>query len=212
MKYGFYVSGNAGRVKLFLKEKFMIENIAFILIDNTDNQELADLCEKMKIPLCQYSYLQLGFKGKEQNQFISNKLLELLENTKSEYCFIFGGRILIGDLLLRYKNRLINFHPSILPAFKGKNAIDQALTANVLLLGNTAHFIDEQLDNGATIMQSIIPAQQFNGYDSVMDLQIPMLKQLILWLDNKRMTVKNGKIIIKNAKYNVDTFIPNLEI
>lgn len=212
MKFGFYVSGEAGRLKSFLKENFMIKSISFILIDNIDNKDLVALCEKLSVPIYQYSYSELGLKKKEQNKFISAKLLELLEQTSNGYCFVFGGRILEGDLLFKYENKLINFHPSLLPAYKGISAIDQALKNNALLLGNTAHFIDEQLDNGSMIMQSILPAQQFTGYDSVLNLQIPMIKQIIKWLDEDRMIIQNRKIIIKDGKYNIDTFIPNLEI
>jgi len=212
MKYGFYVSDNAGRLKLFLQETFDIENIAFVLIDNTNNTELALKCKQLDIPFYQYSYSELGLKYKAQNRFISAKLLELLELTKSDYCFVFGNRILEGDLMTRYKNKLINFHPSILPAFKGLNAIDQALENNALLLGNTAHFINEYVDSGIVIMQSIIPAQQFDGFDSVLNLQIPMLKQIINWLKAGRITVKNEKTIIENADFQKDTFFPNLEL
>ena len=212
MKYGFYVSKNAGRLKLFLQEKFEIENIAFVLIDNTDNTELALKCEQLKIPFYQYSYSELGLNHKEQNRFISDKLLELMVKTNSDYCFVFGGRILVGELLTRYKNRLINFHPSLLPAFKGKNAINQALDNHALLLGNTAHFIDEDVDSGSIIMQCIIPAQQYKKYTSVLDLQIPMLKQIITWLKARRISVQNDITTVVSACYQINTFIPNLEI
>jgi len=212
MKFGFYVSGNAERLKQYLRQRFEIERIAFVLIDSVDNKELALQCAAFEIPYHPYSYSELGLKYKEQNSFISAKLLELLEKTNSDYCFIFGGRILEGDLLRRYENRLINFHPSLLPSFKGVHAIDQALQNHALLLGNSAHFIDEKVDNGAVIMQSILPAQQFKNYNSVLDLQVPMLKQIIIWLKDNRITIHQGKIVVENAKYQVDTFIPNLEI
>jgi len=212
MKFGFYVSENAGRLKLFLQEKFETENIAFVLIDNTTNHDLALKCKQLTIPFYQYSYSELELKYKEQNRFISEKLMELMEITDSEYCFVFGGRILEGDLLTRYQNKLINFHPSLLPAFKGVNSIDQALDNNALLLGNSAHFIDKDVDNGNVIMQTVIPAQQFNGYGSVLDLQIPMLKQIIEWLKADRIILNNGKVTVQNACYKTDTFIPNLEI
>jgi len=212
MKFGFYVSDNAGRLKLFLQHKFEIESIAFVLIDNTGNQDLVQICEQLEIPFYQYSYSDLGLKFKEQNRFISAKLLELMEMKDADYCFVFGNRILEGDLMTRYQNRLINFHPSLLPAFKGVKSIDQALENNALLLGNSAHFIVESVDSGSVIMQSILPALQFNGYDSVLNLQVPMLMQLIKWLKTDRIILNNGRVEVKNASYKIDTFIPNLEI
>jgi hypothetical protein len=61
-------------------------------------------------------------------------------------------------------------------------------------------------------MQSLISIQQFKGYDSVMNLQIPMLKQILKWLIENRISIDNGILFIKNAKYEIDTFIPNLEV
>jgi len=212
MKFGFYVSDNAGRLKLFLQHKFEIESIAFVLIDNMDNHDLGQICEQLEIPFYPYSYSELGLKFKEQNRFISAKLMELMELKGAEYCFVFGNRILEGDLLTKYQNKLINFHPSLLPAFKGVKSIDQALENKALLLGNSAHFIEEKVDSGSVIMQSLLPALQFNGYDSVLDLQIPMLKQLIKWLKADRIILNNGRVEVKNASYKMDTFIPNLEI
>lgn len=212
IKYGFYVSNDASRLKKYLKyETINRNNISFVLIDAAGNIDLGQLCEQFNIPLYQYSYSELGLKGKERNQFISNKLLSLLERFKTDYCFVFGGKILIGNLLQIYKNKLINFHPSLLPAYAGLKAIDQALADNALLLGNTAHFINEELDSGKIIMQSIMPANNFSGYDSVLDLQIPMLKQIILWLENNRIIFEGDVSYIKDAKYSLDTFIPNLE-
>jgi phosphoribosylglycinamide formyltransferase-1 len=213
IKYGFYVSNNASRLKKYLKhETINRNNISFVLIDSIGNTELCQLCEYFKIPLYQYSYSELGLKDKERNHFISNELLCLLERFKTDYCFVFGGKILIGNLLQMYKNKLINFHPSLLPAYAGLKAIDQALADNALLLGNTAHFINEELDSGKIIMQSIMPANKFSGYDSVLDLQIPMLKQIVFWLENNRIIFEGDIFYIKDAKYSLDTFIPNLEI
>lgn len=213
MKYGFYVSGRAGRLKLYLKESSLnIDDIAFVLIDNKYNDDLRYLCQTHKIPYYEYSYKELNLVKKEQNNFISNKLFNLLTETKSEYCFVFGHRILQGELLDIYENRLVNFHPSVLPSYKGYNAIDQALNDNALILGNTAHFITSDLDGGAIIMQSIVSAHDFEGYDSILNMQILMLKQIVEWLKAKRLNIVAGKVEIEDAVYKLGSYIPNIEI
>jgi phosphoribosylglycinamide formyltransferase 1 len=115
-------------------------------------------------------------------------------------------------LLNKYNYRLINFHPSILPSYKGIAAIDQALGNNALLLGNTAHFVSEELDAGAIIMQSIMPAAEFTDYDQVLNMQIPMLNQLVNWFAENRIEVTGNKVTVKGASYKLDSFIPNIEI
>ena len=65
---------------------------------------------------------------------------------------------LIGPTLLQaYSHRMVNIHPSLLPAFPGKDAIGQAFEANVKITGVTIHFVDEGMDTGPIIAQSAVP-------------------------------------------------------
>lgn len=212
MRYGFYVSGNAGCLKKFLRSDFHFGDIAFIMIDNTDNRELPILCEALHIPFFEYSYKAEGLKGKEQNRFISDKLLELMNSTSSDYCFAMGGRILVGDVLTEYENRLINIHPAILPSYKGLYPIDRALEDKALLLGNTAHFVVGDVDSGPVIMQNLVLRKDYLDYDTVLDMQIPMFMQIVLWLRQGRIELNGGEVSVKDAVYEIGRFIPRLEL
>ena len=114
-------------------------------------------------------------------------------------------------IYFEYKNKLINFHPSILPHFPGINSIDRALAGKVNLLGNTAHFIDEGVDTGPIIMQSVIHKSKFVDYNSILDLQLPMIDQIFKWLIEERINVNNDEVKIINSDIKIN-FIPNLEI
>ena len=98
--------------------------------------------------------------------------------------------------------------------YKGLNAIDQAVSnGNTFLLGNTAHFIDEGVDTGKIIMQSVIPTKVFTesgNYDSVLDLQIDMLKQLIYVIENDLLIVNGESVEIRNAEYTVSNIYPRI--
>ena len=96
-----------------------------------------------------------------------------------EYLLCFGDKILKKELVDAFSRRLINFHPSILPAFPGLNAIDQALIHGVDLIGNTAHFIDEGIDTGSIILQSAMPTEEYEEYEDVLELQLPMIKMIL---------------------------------
>lgn len=212
MKFGFYVSKAATRLCKFLNDLRSEGKVAFVLIDCNNNEELRCLCKERNIPLYEFSYKELGLKGKDQNAFISDKFMELMDNYNVEYSFIFGLRILQGKLLEKYKWHLVNFHPALLPAYRGVAAIDQALSDGALLTGNTAHFIDEKLDAGITIMQNIYPTCLFRTYDDVLDNQIPMMLQLMKWFESNRVFISGNKCVIRDAIYEVSEFIPNLEI
>ena len=66
-------------------------------------------------------------------------------------------RIISPAFIAAYPNRILNIHPSLLPAFPGLDAQRQALEAGVATAGCTVHFVDEQVDHGAIILQHTVP-------------------------------------------------------
>lgn len=74
-----------------------------------------------------------------------------------------GYMRIIGEVLLkRYGGRIINIHPSLLPAFKGAHAVEQAVEYGVKVYGITTHWVDESLDGGRIIAQR---AFEYDGSD-----------------------------------------------
>lgn len=66
-------------------------------------------------------------------------------------------RLLSPDFIRAYPERILNIHPSLLPAFAGLDAQAQALRYGVQVAGCTVHFVDEQLDHGVIVQQSVVP-------------------------------------------------------
>jgi phosphoribosylglycinamide formyltransferase 1 len=66
-------------------------------------------------------------------------------------------QLLSEDFVARFRNRVVNVHPALLPAFPGLDAIGQALEAGVDKTGVTVHFVDEGVDTGPTIAQREVP-------------------------------------------------------
>lgn len=81
-----------------------------------------------------------------------------LQNARVD-CIALAGfmRILKGEFLRAFTNRVINIHPSLLPAFPGLEAWRQALDYGVKITGCTVHFVDQGIDSGAIIAQSPVP-------------------------------------------------------
>ncbi len=77
----------------------------------------------------------------------------LIAENVSLLCLAGYMRIVGSTLLEAFKGRIINVHPSLLPAFKGARAIEQALEYGVKLFGVTIHFVNEELDSGGIIDQ-----------------------------------------------------------
>jgi phosphoribosylglycinamide formyltransferase-1 len=66
-------------------------------------------------------------------------------------------RILGDEILEAYRDRIINIHPSLLPAFKGAHAIEDALRYGVKVYGVTIHYVNAELDGGRIIAQQAFP-------------------------------------------------------
>jgi phosphoribosylglycinamide formyltransferase 1 len=87
--------------------------------------------------------------------------------------------LLTLDFLSRFPGRVINVHPSLLPAFAGMHAIEQALEYGVKVFGVTVHFVDEGTDTGAVILQRAIELPDACDPDAVLAALRPLEHQLL---------------------------------
>jgi phosphoribosylglycinamide formyltransferase-1 len=78
-------------------------------------------------------------------------------------------KILGKTLLLAYKDRILNIHPALLPAFSGLHAQKQAFEHGVKVAGCTVHFVDETLDGGAIILQRCVEVKEDDTDETLAD-------------------------------------------
>lgn len=76
-------------------------------------------------------------------------------------------RILSPLFVQRFKNRILNIHPALLPSFRGMNAFQQALDYGVRWTGTTIHLVDEEVDHGPIIYQVPVPVRETDTYESL---------------------------------------------
>lgn len=116
------------------------------VVGNYDN--LKDFTEKFAIP-----YHLVSHQDKSKEQF-EHELAEIVESYQPDYIVLAKFmRILSPDFVARFENKLINIHHSFLPAFIGANPYRQAHTRGVKIIGATAHFVTNDLDEGPIIVQ-----------------------------------------------------------
>ena len=90
-------------------------------------------------------------------------IADRLDKLEVELVCLAGYMRIIGEVLLkRYGGRIINIHPSLLPAFRGAHAVEQAVEYGVKVYGITIHWVDESLDGGRIIAQK---AFEYDGND-----------------------------------------------
>jgi phosphoribosylglycinamide formyltransferase 1 len=111
-------------------------------------------------------------------------------------------RVLGGDFVRHYSGRMVNIHPSLLPAFPGLHTHRRALQEGVKLHGCTVHFVTPQVDHGPIIVQAAVPVR---AGDTEATLAARVLRQehrvyplAIRWFVEGRLAVENG-IVRVNA-------------
>lgn len=150
-KIAVFASGNGSNFQALFdatQEKELNAEICLLICD----QPNAYVLERAALAGIEvFSFSAKAFESKEQ---FETKIKEKLQEKEIEWIFLAGYMRLIGDVLLKsYGGRIINIHPSLLPSFKGKDAIGQALEAGVSITGITVHFVDEGMDTGPIIAQ-----------------------------------------------------------
>jgi len=98
-----------------------------------------------------------------------------LEKRNVNLVLLAGYMLKLSPYFIRkYKGRIMNIHPSLLPAFPGLNAQKQALDYGVKYTGCTVHFVDEEVDHGPIILQAVVPV---HDDDTVETLSERILKK-----------------------------------
>lgn len=153
--------------------------------------------------------------AERNKEVFCDRLLDYLESHQIDYVISFFTKLFVGDLLQRYRDRIINLHPSLLPAFKGMDGFGDTLAYGARYVGTTVHFIDEHMDEGKIILQTVYPLDP--GKDGVFlrhrifQQQCKSLLQVIRWLADGRIRVQGNQVVVENAKFADYEFSPNLD-
>ncbi len=108
-----------------------------------------------------------NFASKESYE---KEILKVLKKYDSEVVLLAGYmRILGKTLLLSYRNRILNIHPALLPAFMGLHAQKQAFDHGVKVAGCTVHFVNETLDGGPIILQRCVEVKEDDTPETLAD-------------------------------------------
>jgi phosphoribosylglycinamide formyltransferase 1 len=101
--------------------------------------------------------LIISSKGKVREEHDREVVAALQQHRVDLVCLAGYMRLLSPCFVQQFPNRILNIHPSLLPAFSGLNAQKQAFDYGVKVSGCTVHFVDENLDHGAIILQKTVP-------------------------------------------------------
>jgi phosphoribosylglycinamide formyltransferase-1 len=106
---------------------------------------------------------------KDRSEF-DREIIKIIEPYKLDLIILAGYmRILSSDFVRAYKGKIINIHPALLPSFPGINSARQALEYGVKYTGVTVHYVDEGVDTGPIIIQSIVQIEDGDTEESLLE-------------------------------------------
>ncbi|WP_433746833.1 phosphoribosylglycinamide formyltransferase [Falsibacillus pallidus] len=154
MKLAIFASGNGSNFQSILDaiENGTLQATVELLVCDKPGAFVMERAAAAGVPV--FSFSAKDYSNKEEYE---QEILEKLKSRGIEFIALAGYMRLIGNVLLSaYEKRIVNIHPSLLPAFPGKDAIGQAFEAGVKVTGATIHFVDAGMDTGPIIAQQAV--------------------------------------------------------
>ena len=131
-------------------------------------------------------------------------LQHYLEAIDPDYIVLAGFmRILGPGIVAAFENRILNIHPSLLPAYKGLNTHQRALDNREQKHGVSIHLVTAKLDDGPVILQASYPIEAGDRAEDLQHrghrLEHQMYPQVLHWLSNRNLVIEGGKLFYEQA-------------
>ncbi len=155
-------SGVGSNLQALIDDQFCGQRIALVVSD----QPSARALERAKDARIETAVIEFGsFPDREA---FSAAIVEILVAHEITYVALAGFmRILSPAFVEAFQGRILNVHPSLLPAFPGANAVQAALDHGVKVTGVTVHLVTAELDGGPIVLQEAIPILRYDDADAL---------------------------------------------
>lgn len=160
-----------------------------------NHPDLKELCERFQIP---FQWVSHEEKSKE---IFEEELHQAIAGYEFEYLVLAKFmRILSQNFVSKYPLRMVNIHHSFLPAFAGANPYRQAHERGVKIIGATAHFVTDQLDEGPIIVQQVTPINHSFSAQAMMksgrEIETAVLAKALKLVFEDRVMVYGNKTVV----------------
>ncbi|MDD3713474.1 MAG: phosphoribosylglycinamide formyltransferase [Atribacterota bacterium] len=175
---------------------FIPGKITLVISDNPDAFALIR-AQKAKIPT-----LVLDFKSFTGKKAYEDELLKVLKKENPSIICLAGYMRIVGKAIIsQFYYRILNIHPSLLPAFPGLDAQKQALEYGVKVSGCTVHFVDEGMDSGPIILQAPVLIKDNDTLESlsqsILEKEHEIYCQAIKMLLEDKLMVQGRTVRVK---------------
>ncbi|MBC8339866.1 MAG: phosphoribosylglycinamide formyltransferase [Rhodospirillales bacterium] len=198
MKVAVLISGRGSNLQALIdaaEAPYWTPEIVLVLSNVADAQGL-ERAEKAGIPTA-----VINHKDFQDRETFDAAMTDAIEASGAELVCLAGFmRLLSTPFIKHWKNRLINIHPSRLPAFKGLDVHQRVLDAGEKITGCTVHFVRPEMDTGPIIIQASVPVHDGDDADTlaarVLEQEHRIYPQAVRMIAEGRVTVGGDQALI----------------
>lgn len=192
MKIGILISGRGSNMTAIVEavQSGRIPNSEVVVV--ISDKTRAEGLEKAKMRGIETVVITRKQRSREEHD--AEIINELKQRGAELVCLAGYMRLLSCDFVRAFPDRIVNIHPSLLPSFAGLDAQRQAIEYGVKISGCTVHFVDDQLDHGAIILQKAV---EVDDKDTAATLSAKILEhEHVLYIEAlKRIVEENYEIV-----------------
>jgi phosphoribosylglycinamide formyltransferase-1 len=203
MRLGILISGRGSNFEAIANAvaRGKLEAEIAIVISNRASAPGLEIARQRGIPM-----RVIASAGIEREAY-DKLLIEELETHQVDLVCLAGFmRMLSASVIRAFPNRVLNIHPSLLPAFSGLDAQRQALEYGVKIAGCTVHFVDEFLDSGPIILQAAVPVMEDDTLETlsarILAQEHVIYPKAIGYIVEGRVTVEGRRVSIREEDQN----------
>ena len=192
-----FVSGSGTNLQAIIDARIESVEIAVVVCNNPGAYAL-ERAKKHNISTEVVDHKQ--FSSRED---FEKELIKRLEPYRIDLIALAGFMRILSPLFVRaYKNRIMNLHPALLPSFPGTHSAKQALDYGVKFTGCTVHFVDEGVDTGPIILQSVVPIHDTDTEESLLERihreEHRIYPEAIRLFAEDRLRIEGRRVFIKD--------------
>jgi phosphoribosylglycinamide formyltransferase 1 len=202
LKLAILISGRGSNLRSILQAietRTLIGTNAKVVISN--NPQARGIAVAKQFNIATEILSPSGLRGWSYDKRLIS-LLERYDVSPSNGLVCLAGymRVLSPEIVAKYKMRIINVHPSLLPAFPGLHAQKQALEYGVKVSGCTIHFVDEKVDSGSILLQRSVRVLDSDSEETlskrILAQEHKLYPQAIRLIAERKVTFKGRKVIL----------------
>jgi phosphoribosylglycinamide formyltransferase-1 len=156
-RIGFLISGRGSNMEAILRgvEEGRIPAVAAVVISNEPDAPGLEKAHEHGVETLVLDHRKAADRSEQDRRIVA----ALEERRVDLVCLAGYMKIVTPSLVKAYEGRILNIHPSLLPAFPGLDAQRQAVEHGVRFSGATVHFVDSGVDTGPIVLQSVVPVE-----------------------------------------------------